>query len=134
MSSENRRAVGEAIRRQVMGDSFVDAALANADAFTQPFQDHVNEFCWGLTWARPGIAMKDRSLWTLAVLAATGKYTELKGHTRGALRNGCTPDEIAELFLQVAVYAGVPAAVESFRTAQPVIAEFAQEQNGSARD
>jgi 4-carboxymuconolactone decarboxylase len=130
--SENYRA-GLEVRRRVMGEEFVDEALRNADEFTRPLQDYVTEYCWGVAWTRQGIEPKTRSMWTLAVLAATGKFTELKGHTLGALRNGCTPDEIAQLFLHLATYAGVPTAVEAFRAAKPVIAAFREPGVESAR-
>ena len=87
---------GEGIRRQVMGDAFVDRALGNATAFTQPLQDFVNEHAWGSVWARDGLPLKTRSLITLAALTALKCPQELKGHVRGALNNGCTVEEIRE--------------------------------------
>ena len=115
------------MRRKVLGDQYVEEALGNADDFTRPWQDFLNEHCWGSVWPRQGLSPKIRSMITLVALASTGKFTELKAHTRGALRNGCTPDEIREIFMHLAVYAGVPTAVEAFRAAQPVIASFAAE-------
>ncbi|MBC7211482.1 MAG: carboxymuconolactone decarboxylase family protein, partial [Pseudomonas sp.] len=108
---------GEGIRRQVMGDAFVDRALGNATAFTQPLQDFVNEHAWGSVWARDGLPLKTRSLITLAALTALKCPQELKGHVRGALNNGCTVEEIREALLHCAVYAGVPAAIDAFRAA-----------------
>src|SRR5689334_4018298 len=108
---------GEARRRQVMGDAFVDRALASATAFTQPLQEHVSNHAWGSTWLRDGLALKQRSLCTVAMLAALGHTNELKGHLRGALNNGATLVELREVLLHVAPYAGVPASVAAFRAA-----------------
>ncbi|MCG4451996.1 MULTISPECIES: 4-carboxymuconolactone decarboxylase [unclassified Pseudomonas] len=108
-------------RREVMGDAFVDRALGNATAFTQPLQDFVNEHAWGGVWTREGLDRKTRSLITLAALTALRCPQELKGHVRGALNNGCTVEEIREALLHCAVYAGVPAAIDAFRAAQEVI-------------
>ena len=118
---------GLQVRREVLGAEYVDRALSSADSFTEELQDFVTAQCWGVVWTRPGLERKTRSLITLAILASTNKYTEVKAHTRGALRNGCSPEEIREVFLQCAVYAGVPSAVEAFRAAQPVVAEFGVE-------
>ncbi|WP_137818184.1 MULTISPECIES: carboxymuconolactone decarboxylase family protein [unclassified Pseudomonas] len=112
---------GEQVRRQVMGDAFVDRALGNASEFTQPLQDFVNEHAWGGVWTREGLPLKTRSLITLAALTALKCPQELKGHVRGALNNGCTVEEIREALLHCAVYAGVPAAIDAFRAAQEVI-------------
>ena len=115
---------GVEVRRQVMGDAFVDRALGNATAFTQPLQDFVNEHAWGAVWNREGLPLKTRSLITLAALTALKCPQELKGHVRGALNNGCTVDEIREALLHCAVYAGVPAAIDAFRAAQEVIESY----------
>ena len=112
---------GVEVRRQVMGDAFVDRALGNATEFNQPLQDFVNEHAWGAVWNREGLPLKTRSLITLAALTALKCPQELKGHVRGALNNGCTVDEIREALLHCAVYAGVPAAIDAFRAAQEVI-------------
>ncbi|WP_055136393.1 carboxymuconolactone decarboxylase family protein [Pseudomonas corrugata] len=112
------------MRRQVMGDAFVDRALGNATEFTQPLQDFVNEHAWGSVWSREGLPLKTRSLITLAALTALKCPQELKGHVRGALNNGCTVEEIREALLHCAVYAGVPAAIDAFRAAQEVIEEY----------
>jgi 4-carboxymuconolactone decarboxylase len=114
---------GLAVRRAVLGTEYVDRALANADAFTQPLQDFVTEYCWGGVWTRPGLPRKTRSLLNLAMLSTLGRTHELKLHVRGALNNGVSREEIAEVFLQVGVYAGVPAAVEAFRNAKEVFDE-----------
>ncbi|PCR97323.1 4-carboxymuconolactone decarboxylase [Pseudomonas fluorescens] len=115
---------GVEIRRQVMGDAFVDRALGNATEFTQPLQDFVNEHAWGGVWNREVLPLKTRSLITLAALTALKCPQELKGHVRGALNNGCTVDEIREALLHCAVYAGVPAAIDAFRAAQEVIDSY----------
>jgi 4-carboxymuconolactone decarboxylase len=112
---------GQNMRRQVMGDVFVDRALGNATEFTQPLQDFVNEHAWGGVWTRGGLPLKTRSLITLAALTALKCPQELKGHIRGALNNGCTMEEIRETLLHCAVYAGVPAAVDAFRAAQEAL-------------
>lgn len=108
---------GEARRREVMGDAFVDRALAGTTAFTQPLQEHISDHAWGSTWLRDGLALKQRSLCTVAMLAALGHTQELKGHLRGALNNGATLLELREVLLHVAPYAGVPAAGAAFRAA-----------------
>ncbi|MBT2337951.1 MULTISPECIES: carboxymuconolactone decarboxylase family protein [Pseudomonas] len=112
------------MRRQVMGDAFVDRALGNATDFTQPLQDFVNDHAWGSVWSREGLPLKTRSLITLAALTALKCPQELKGHVRGALNNGCTVEEIREALLHCAVYAGVPAAIDAFRAAQEVIEAY----------
>ena len=112
---------GLKVRREVMGDAFVDRALGNSTAFSQPLQDFVNEHAWGGVWNREGLPLKTRSLITVAMLTALGKQHELKGHLRGALNNGATPAELQEVLLHAAVYCGVPTAVEAFRTAAEVV-------------
>ena len=117
---------GVEVRRQVMGDAFVDRALGNATEFTQPLQDFVNEHAWGGVWNREGLSLKTRSLITLAALTALKCPQELKGHVRGALNNGCSVEEIREALLHCAVYAGVPAAIDAFRAAQEGIDSYQQ--------
>ena len=112
---------GMAVRREVLGDEYVDKALKAATAFTQPLQDLVTENCWGEIWTRDAISKRTRSLITIATLAALKAPTELKAHVRGALRNGCTIEEIQEVLLQSAVYCGVPAGIDAFRAAGEVI-------------
>ncbi|MFP5324386.1 MAG: 4-carboxymuconolactone decarboxylase [Gammaproteobacteria bacterium] len=112
---------GLATRRQVMGDDFVDRALAGATEFTQPIQDHISRAAWGDVWQRDGLDRKTRSLITVAMLTALGKQHELKGHVRGALNNGATAKEIQEVLLHAAVYCGIPTSVEAFRAASEVI-------------
>ena len=120
------RQEGVQVRREVMGDAFVDRALNNATEFSQPLQEFVNEHAWGGVWNREGLDRKTRSLITLAALTALKCPQELKGHMRGALNNGCTVEEIREALLHCAVYAGVPAAIDAFRAAQEVIDSYQQ--------
>ena len=112
---------GVEMRRQVMGDVFVDRALGNATEFTQPLQDFVNEHAWGSVWNREGLPLKTRSLITLAALTALKCPQELKGHVRGALNNGASVQEIQEVLLHAAIYCGVPSAVDAFRAAAEVV-------------
>ena len=108
---------GLQVRREVLGDEHVDRASASADAFTAPFQDHVTRHAWGAVWTRDELGRRERSLVTLALLAALGRTDELAMHVRGALTNGVTVDEIAEVLLHTAVYAGAPAANSAFAVA-----------------
>jgi 4-carboxymuconolactone decarboxylase len=112
---------GLATRREVMGDPFVDRALAGTTPFTQPIQDHISRAAWGDVWQRPGLDRKTRSLVTVAMLTALGKQHELRGHVRGALNNGATVEEIQEVLLHAAIYCGIPTSVEAFRTAAEVV-------------
>lgn len=120
MALEDRQN-GLAVRTEVMGEEFVQRAIENTTEFTAPLQDWINENAWGSTWQREGLPRKTRSLVTIAMLAALKAPTELKGHVRGALRNGCTPEEIQEVLLHSIVYCGAPAAQEAFRAAKEVI-------------
>jgi 4-carboxymuconolactone decarboxylase len=115
---------GLAVRRAVLGDDYVDKALANADDFTRPMQELVTEGCWGTIWTRPALPLKIRSLINVALLATLNRPTEFKAHVRGALNNGCTPEEIQEVLLQVATYCGMPAGVDGFRNADEIIREI----------
>ncbi len=112
---------GLAVRKQVMGETFVANALAGVTDFTRPIQEHITAKAWGDVWQRPGLDLKSRSLITVAMLTALGKHHELKGHLRGALNNGVTPAELQEVLLHAAVYCGVPTAVEAFRVAAEVV-------------
>jgi 4-carboxymuconolactone decarboxylase len=116
---------GLAVRREVLGAAYVDKALAEADELTQPLQDLVTEYCWGAVWTRPGLPRQTRSLINLAMLTALNRPHEVRLHLRGALRNGCTKEEITEVLLQTAIYCGVPAAIDSFRIAREVFKEEA---------
>ena len=115
---------GLAARKAVLGSEYVEKSLAQADDFTRPLQELVTEYCWGTIWTREGLPRKTRSLLNLVMLTALNRQHELKLHVMGALRNGCTQQEIQEALLQATIYAGVPAGVEAFRTAQAGIAEF----------
>lgn len=119
--AESKKSAGETIRRQVMGDSFVDSALAKATDFTKPMQEYINDHGWGSTWQRTGLDLKTRSLITIAMLTALKAPQELKGHIRGALNNGASIEEIREVLLHSAVYCGAPTAQEAFRAAQEVL-------------
>jgi 4-carboxymuconolactone decarboxylase len=112
---------GLEVRRRVLGAEYVDAALASADEFSRPLQELVTEYAWGSIWTRDGLAPRDRSLITIAMLAGMSRPDELRVHVRGALRNGCTPEEIRETILQAAIYCGVPAAVAAFGIAREVL-------------
>ncbi|MEY2782133.1 MAG: hypothetical protein RLZZ134_192 [Pseudomonadota bacterium] len=108
-------------RTQVMGSEFVDRAFGNATEYTMPMQDFITRNAWGNVWQRPGLDLKTRSLVTVAMLAALGKQQELKGHVRGALNNGATPDELREVMLHATVYCGFPTAIEAFRSVTEVV-------------
>jgi 4-carboxymuconolactone decarboxylase len=114
---------GLAIRKSVLGEDYVAAALKNVDSFNEPLQELVTEYCWGWTWGREELPRKTRSMLNLAMISVLNRQHELAAHVRGALNNGCTAEEIREVLLQVAIYAGVPAAVDSFRTARKVLDE-----------
>ena len=121
MNEEERAAAGMRTRREVLGDEHVDRAAANTTDFTAAFQDFITRYAWGEIWNRPGLSRPERSMITIAMLAALGRDEELALHVRAALRNGLGPDDIAEVLLQVAVYAGVPAANRAFAVAAPII-------------
>lgn len=114
---------GITVRRQVMGDEFVDRAMSATTEFYQPIQDYINENCWGAVWSRDTLPLKIRSIITIATLAALKAPNELKGHIRGAMRNGCTAEEIREVLLHTAPYIGAPALQEAFRAAKDVLEE-----------
>jgi len=118
---------GLEIRKSVLGKEFVEKSFAAADDFNRPMQELVTEYCWGAVWGREGLSKKTRSFLNLAMLSALNRPHELKVHVKGALRNGLTKDEIREVFLQVAIYVGVPAAVDSFRIAREAFAEMDKE-------
>jgi 4-carboxymuconolactone decarboxylase len=121
--STNAYEEGLKIRKAVLGDDYVNRVLANANSFNAPLQELVTEYCWGRIWGRPGLDRRQRSLLNLAMIGVLNRPHELKAHIRGALTNGVTPAEICEVFLQVMIYAGVPAAVDSFRIANEAFAE-----------
>lgn len=112
---------GLKLRKQVLGDAHVERSLAAADDFTKPVQDLVTEIGWGAFWTRPGLTRKERSLITMGILAALGRSHELAVHVRGAINNGCTPEEIREALIHTGCYAGFPATLEAVRIAKGVI-------------
>ncbi|OBG55857.1 4-carboxymuconolactone decarboxylase [Mycolicibacterium fortuitum] len=118
---------GLAIRTAVLGEDYVRKAAGNVDAFSKPLQDLVTEYCWGAVWGREGLELKTRSMLNLAMIAVLNRPNELSAHIRGALTNGVTREEICEIFLQVGIYAGIPAAVDSFRLARAVFADLDKE-------
>lgn len=115
---------GMAIRRKVLGDAYVDKALAKSGPFNEPLQELVTTYCWGWNWGRDGLPLRDRSLINLAMIAILNRHNELKIHIRGALNNGLSREEIREVLLQVGIYGGIPAAVDSFRIANEAFAEI----------
>lgn len=122
---------GMAVRRQVLGDAHVDRATAARTEFTAPFQDLITRYAWGEIWSRPGLTRAERSMITLTALAALRQEEELAMHVRAALRNGLSEAQIQEVLLQVAIYAGVPAANRAFAIAQRVLTEVADENPGT---
>lgn len=114
---------GVQIRSATLGDEYVQKSLRAADDFNRPFQEFVTEYCWGAIWGRDGLPPKTRSMLNLALLCALNRPHELKLHIGGAIRNGVTIEEIQEVFMQVAVYVGVPAGVDGFRVARELFAE-----------
>ncbi|MDF3214211.1 4-carboxymuconolactone decarboxylase [Mesorhizobium sp. M7A.F.Ca.CA.001.09.2.1] len=114
---------GFEIRKSVLGAEFVEKSFASADDFNRPMQELVTEYCWGAVWGRDTLDKKTRSMLNLAMLSALNRPHELKMHVKGALTNGVTKDEIREVLLQVAIYAGVPAGVDAFRLAREAMQE-----------
>lgn len=114
---------GLATRREVLGADYVDKSIASADDFNRPMQELVTEYCWGEIWDRPGLDRRTRSIINLSMLTALNRPHEIKLHVQGALNNGLTKAEISEVFLQAAIYCGVPAAIDSFRIAREVFKE-----------
>ena len=115
---------GLKMRRAVLGDAHVDASLKSADTFSVGIQELVTEYCWGEVWNRPGLDRRTRSFLNLAMLTALNRLHEIKLHVKGVINNGLTKDEIAEVFIQAAIYCGVPAALDSFRVAKEVFKEM----------
>jgi 4-carboxymuconolactone decarboxylase len=126
MADETRKELREKglkIRREVLGAKYVDAALNNMNDFNAPLQELLNEFCWGGAWGRGVLSRQERSMINLAMLTALGRTHEVETHVRGALNNGLSKEQISEILLHTAIYCGVPAAVDSFRAANKVMAE-----------
>ena len=115
---------GLKVRREVLGDEYVDRAMKNADDFNKPFQEVVSEYCWGLCWSDETLSRRERSIPNLGMIAALGKMQEFELHLRGAIRNGLTKEELRAVLIQIAVYCGIPVGVDCFRTAKQVIAEM----------
>jgi 4-carboxymuconolactone decarboxylase len=118
---------GLKIRKEVLGTAYVEKALAGADDFSRPLQEMTTETCWGWIWSREGLPRRDRSLINLAMISVLNRPHELKAHVKAALRNGVSKTEMAEVFLQVGCYAGIPVAVDSFRLAKEAFAEYEAE-------
>ena len=125
MDEKDLHKPGLAVRRRVLGERYVNDSIAKADAFMAPLQEYLTEHCWGAVWTRPGLDLKTRSMLNLAMLTALNRPHELRIHLRGAIRNGVTPEEMQEIFLQCGAYCGAPAALESFKIAKEVLAEAA---------
>ena len=123
MDDAERAAQGMTVRREVLGDEHVDRAVAATTPLTAPFQDFITRYAWGEIWSRPGLSRAERSMITLTALVVLRQEGELAMHLRAALRNGLTPDQIGEVLLHTAVYAGVPAANRAFAIAREVLAE-----------
>ena len=121
---QDRYDKGLALRKQVLGAEYVEKSLAAADDFSRPMQDLSTEYCWGYVWGRPGLALRDRSLINIAMISALNRPHELKLHVKAALTNGLKREEIREVLMQVAVYCGVPAGIDSFRIARETFAEL----------
>ena len=122
--STKKQSAGEAARREVMGSEFVDRALDNATDFDMPMQEMTMEHAWGAVWTREGLDRKTRSIVTVSMLIALNAHGALKGHVRGALNNGVSPDEIREVVMHAAVYCGYPAALAAMKVAREVIEAF----------
>ncbi|ASY45848.1 MAG: 4-carboxymuconolactone decarboxylase [Sphingobium sp.] len=121
---EDRLAKGLSIRSEVLGADYVARSMAQADDFSRPMQELSSSYCWGEIWARDGLSRRDRSLLNLGMISALNRPHELKLHVKAALRNGFTREEIREALLQVAVYCGIPAGIDSTRIAQAAFAEY----------
>ncbi|MDA9504745.1 4-carboxymuconolactone decarboxylase [Bradyrhizobium sp. CCBAU 11386] len=115
---------GLEVRKAVLGEAYVNNALKNVDDFNRPFQEMLNEYCWGTVWGREELPRRTRSMLNIAMIAILNRQHEFRAHLKGALTNGVTRDEIREILMQVAIYGGMPAAVDSFRIAREVFAEI----------
>ncbi|MFO1399665.1 MAG: carboxymuconolactone decarboxylase family protein [Steroidobacteraceae bacterium] len=120
---QDRFEKGLALRKQVLGAEYVEKSMASADDFSRPMQELSTEYCWGYVWTRPGLELRERSLINLAMISALNRPHELKLHVKAALTNGLTREQIREVLLQVAVYCGVPAGIDSTRIAREAFAE-----------
>jgi len=131
--SNSRKEAGMRVRREVLGDAYVDRALARTTPFTADFQDFITQVAWGDVWSRPDLDRRTRSCITLAMLTALGREHEIALHVRGAVRNGVTGREIAEILIHSAIYAGIPAANRAFQIAEQVLNELAAENAAPAK-
>ena len=113
---------GIKVRREVLGDEYVDRSMKNADDFNRPFQEIVSEYCWGVAWTDETLSRRERSILNLGMTAATGRMQEFELHFRGAKRNGLTDEELRAVLIQIAIYCGIPVGVDCFRTAKTVLA------------
>ena len=120
---QDRYEKGMAVRRQVLGDAYVDKAMASVDDFNRDFQRIVTQYCWGEAWGDDTLPPRERSILNLGMIAALGKMEEFQTHVRGALGNGLTPDEVRAVLTQIAVYCGIPVGVDCFRVAKPIVNE-----------
>jgi 4-carboxymuconolactone decarboxylase len=120
---QDRYDKGLKLRKQVLGAEYVERSLASADDFSRPMQELSTEYCWGYVWGRPGLELRERSLINIAMISALNRPHELKLHVKAALNNGLTREQIREVLMQVAVYCGVPAGIDSFRIAREAFAE-----------
>lgn len=127
MTEESLFERGLKVRKEVLGEAYVNKSIAGADEFTRTMAEWSTEFCWGALWTRPGLDRRTRSIVNLSMIAAINRPHELKLHVKAALKNGLTKDEIKEVFLQVAVYCGVPAGIDSFRIAREAFKELDDE-------
>ena len=124
MSDESLFDRGLAVRKEVLGEDYVNQSIAGADEFTRTMAEWSTEYCWGALWTRPGLDRRSRSIANLSMIAALNRPHELKLHVKAAVKNGLSRDEIKEVLLQVAVYAGVPAGIDSFRIAREAFKEL----------
>ncbi len=124
MSDDTLFERGLKIRKEVLGEDYVNKSIAGADDFTRTMAEWSTEFCWGALWARPGLDRRSRSIANLSMISALNRPNELKLHVKAAVKNGVTRDEIKEVLLQVAVYCGVPAGIDSFRIAREAFKEL----------
>ena len=121
---QDRFEKGLALRKQVLGADYVERSMQGADDFSRPMQELSTEYCWGYVWTRPGLVLRDRSLINIAMISALNRPHELKLHVKAALTNGLSREEIREVLLQVAIYCGIPAGMDSFRLAKEALAEI----------
>jgi 4-carboxymuconolactone decarboxylase len=130
---EKTYGLGMQMRRQVVGDAYVDKAMANVDDFNRDFQRIVTQYCWGEAWGDGALALRERSILNLGMIASLGRMEEFQTHIRGALNNGMTPDEIRAVLIQIAIYCGIPCGVDCFRHAKPIIDAWREGKSQASR-